>query len=74
MDPGRLSAGERQLIGLARSYLAPGPVMVLDEATCHLDPPTEADVEAAFRRRPDTPPSWSSPTASARPGGPTGSC
>jgi ABC-type multidrug transport system fused ATPase/permease subunit len=54
IDPMTLSAGQRQLIALARAYLAPARLMVLDEATCHLDPPTEAHVETAFARRAGT--------------------
>lgn len=54
LDPTALSAGERQLIALARAYLAPAPVAILDEATCHLDPGAEARVEDAFRQRPGT--------------------
>lgn len=49
--PGDLSAGERQLLTLVRAYLAPAPVAVLDEATCHLDPATEQRVEDAFAER-----------------------
>jgi ATP-binding cassette subfamily B protein len=44
----RLSAGERQLVGLARVALANPAVMVLDEATSSLDPGTEAAVERAL--------------------------
>jgi ATP-binding cassette subfamily C protein len=49
--PAELSAGERQLLTLVRAYLAPAPVAVLDEATCHLDPATEERVERAFAAR-----------------------
>ncbi|UBU10341.1 ATP-binding cassette domain-containing protein [Nonomuraea gerenzanensis] len=51
VEPGALSAGQRQLIALARAYLAPASLIILDEATCHLDPATEARAEAAFARR-----------------------
>jgi ATP-binding cassette subfamily B protein len=43
----RLSAGEKQLVSLARAALANPAVLVLDEATSSLDPGTEALVEAA---------------------------
>ncbi|MBB5933242.1 ATP-binding cassette subfamily C protein [Streptomyces zagrosensis] len=52
VEPGSLSAGQRQLIALARAYLSPAPVVLLDEATCHLDPAAEARAEQAFARRP----------------------
>jgi ATP-binding cassette subfamily C protein len=52
--PSLLSAGERQLIALARSYLSPAPLAVLDEATCHLDPEAERRAEEAFAARPGT--------------------
>lgn len=52
--PSQLSAGERQLIALVRSYLSPAPLVVLDEATCHLDPETERQAEEAFAARPGT--------------------
>ncbi|MFG3706491.1 ATP-binding cassette domain-containing protein [Micromonospora sp. NPDC047670] len=54
IDPGALSAGERQLVAAVRAYLAPAPLVILDEATCHLDPTLEATVERAFARRPGT--------------------
>jgi ATP-binding cassette subfamily B protein len=44
----RLSAGERQLVGIARVALADPAVIVLDEATSSLDPGTEAAVERAL--------------------------
>jgi ATP-binding cassette, subfamily C, bacterial len=52
--PGELSAGERQLIALVRAYLSPAEVVVLDEATCHLDPVAEQRAEDAFARRSGT--------------------
>lgn len=45
-----LSAGERQLVSLARAALADPAVLVLDEATSSLDPGTEVLVEAALER------------------------
>jgi ATP-binding cassette, subfamily B, bacterial len=44
----RLSAGERQLVGIARISLADPAVIVLDEATSSLDPATEIAVETAL--------------------------
>ena len=44
----RLSAGERQLVSLARAALANPDVLILDEATSNLDPGTESAVEAAM--------------------------
>jgi ATP-binding cassette subfamily B protein len=44
----RLSAGERQLVSLARAALVDPAVLVLDEATSNLDPGTEAEVEVAL--------------------------
>lgn len=44
----RLSAGERQLVSLARAALADPGILVLDEATSNLDPGTEHAVEAAL--------------------------
>lgn len=46
----RLSAGERQLVSLARAALADPAVLVLDEATSSLDPGTELLVEQALGR------------------------
>jgi ATP-binding cassette subfamily B protein len=46
----RLSAGERQLVSLARAALVDPAVLVLDEATSSLDPGTEVLVESALER------------------------
>ena len=43
-----LSAGEKQLVTLVRAHLAETPIVVLDEATCHLDPAAEERAERAF--------------------------
>jgi ABC-type multidrug transport system fused ATPase/permease subunit len=51
ITPAALSAGERQLVALTRAYLPPARVVILDEATCHLDPAAEEQAEAAFARR-----------------------
>lgn len=54
LDPAALSAGERQLVTLARAYLSPARLVILDEATCHLDPVADSQVERAFAQRPGT--------------------
>jgi ATP-binding cassette subfamily B protein len=46
----RLSAGEKQLVSLARAALADPALLVLDEATSSLDPGTELLVEEALER------------------------
>ena len=45
-----LSSGERQLIALARAFVAAPRVLVLDEATSNLDLKSEAKVERALDR------------------------
>ncbi|MFI5617098.1 ATP-binding cassette domain-containing protein [Streptomyces sp. NPDC051567] len=54
VDPARLSQGERQRLALAAAYLSPAPLLLLDEATCHLDPQTEERAERALAARPGT--------------------
>ena len=44
----RLSAGQRQKIALARLFLRPAPLLLLDEPTAHLDPASAAEVDAAI--------------------------
>ncbi|HEX4035464.1 MAG TPA: ABC transporter ATP-binding protein [Solirubrobacteraceae bacterium] len=45
-----LSAGERQLISIARALLADPRILILDEATSNIDRPTEVLVELALDR------------------------
>ncbi|MGA5387771.1 ATP-binding cassette domain-containing protein [Streptomyces pseudogriseolus] len=52
--PAELSHGERQLLALTRAWVSPAPLLLLDEATCHLDPAAEARAEEALARRPGT--------------------
>lgn len=52
--PVTLSTGERQLLVLARAYASRARVVILDEATCHLDPAAEKRAEAALAARPGT--------------------
>ncbi|HWS58756.1 MAG TPA: ABC transporter ATP-binding protein, partial [Actinotalea sp.] len=44
----RLSAGERQLVALARAHLAGADLLVLDEATSAVDPATEVRIARAL--------------------------
>jgi ABC-type multidrug transport system fused ATPase/permease subunit len=43
-----LSAGERQLISIARALVADPRILILDEATSNIDRPTEVLIEGAF--------------------------
>lgn len=47
---GDLSAGEAQLLALARAFLADPGLVVLDEPSSRLDPATQASLEAALDR------------------------
>src|SRR6185436_13989109 len=46
----RLSAGERQLVGLIRAAMTDPEVLILDEATADLDPATAHRIEEALAR------------------------
>ena len=45
-----MSAGERQLVAIARAYLADPSVLVLDEATSAVDPATDVRLQRALER------------------------
>jgi ATP-binding cassette subfamily B multidrug efflux pump len=47
-DGGNLSAGERQLITIARAFLADPAILILDEATSSVDTRTEVLVQGAM--------------------------
>ncbi|WP_053085122.1 ABC transporter ATP-binding protein [Streptomyces leeuwenhoekii] len=49
--PDLLSPAQRQLLTLARVYLSPARIVILDEATCHLGIAAEQRVERAFAQR-----------------------
>ena len=49
IEKSSLSEGEQQLIGLARTLLSSASILVLDEATCHLDPHLANHAEQAIR-------------------------
>ncbi|MBT6273624.1 MAG: ATP-binding cassette domain-containing protein, partial [Chromatiales bacterium] len=44
----RLSGGQRQRVAIARAFLKDAPVLILDEATSHLDAVNEAAVHRAL--------------------------
>ncbi|TLP55765.1 ABC transporter ATP-binding protein [Microbispora triticiradicis] len=50
ISPGTLSAGQAQLIALARVFLTDPGLVVLDEPSSRLDPVTEAQVERTLDR------------------------
>ncbi|MFE6844723.1 ATP-binding cassette domain-containing protein [Streptomyces sp. NPDC057686] len=54
VSPRLLSRGESQQLALAAAYLSPAPLLLLDEASCHLDPAAEERAERALAGRPGT--------------------
>jgi ABC-type transport system involved in cytochrome bd biosynthesis fused ATPase/permease subunit len=66
LDPHARSAGERQLLKLVRAYISPARLVILDEATCHLDTAAAARVERAFADRHQKRPTADTPRRSSR--------
>jgi ATP-binding cassette subfamily B protein len=46
----KLSGGEKQRVGIARTLLKNPPILLLDEATSALDTQTEASIQGALKR------------------------
>lgn len=44
----KLSGGQRQLISIARAIIKNAPILILDEATSHLDSITEANIKSSL--------------------------
>jgi ATP-binding cassette subfamily B protein len=49
-DATNLSAGEKQLLTIARAFLADPPILILDEATSSVDTRTEVLIQRAMTR------------------------
>ncbi|MCY0898452.1 MAG: ABC transporter ATP-binding protein [Firmicutes bacterium] len=48
-EASNISQGQRQLITIARAFLADPPILILDEATSNVDTRTEIAIQAAMR-------------------------
>ena len=46
---GRVSHGQKQLLAIARAFVADPPILILDEATSNVDTRTEKDIQDAMR-------------------------
>jgi ATP-binding cassette subfamily B protein len=49
-DSSNISQGQRQLLTIARAFVADPPVLILDEATSSVDTRTEQQIQAAMTR------------------------
>ena len=49
-EAGNLSAGQRQLLTIARVFLCNPPILILDEATSSVDTRTEAEIGKAMKK------------------------
>jgi ABC-type multidrug transport system fused ATPase/permease subunit len=49
-DASSISSGQKQLLTIARAFLADPGILILDEATSHVDTRTEAMIQAAMAR------------------------
>ncbi len=49
-DASNISAGEKQLLTIARAFLADPPILILDEATSNVDTRTEVLIQQAMAR------------------------
>ena len=66
-----LSGGQRQRLALARAIVRRPRLLVLDDATCAVDPQVEARILAGLRASASPRPSSSSPTGRPRSPSPT---